>query len=138
MLAVGVLYLNSVFNGVVFCVELPSDNKIFRAVLKFGVTRWFSIGREMGFTGPQITACTFDIPELDSKLEAIIELKVRECGVEETEKCLLTACKRIHQPIIGAVLEDIESDSEMSQCQFVNWFCCYATRPCCICVFHFV
>ena len=138
MLAVGVLYLNSVLDGVVFCVELWSDSKIVRAVLKFGVAQWYFIGLEMGFTDSQIMACTFTMPAHRSKLQAIIELKVRECGVKETEKRLLTACKRIPQPIIGAMLENIEGDSGMSQCQFVNWFCCYATRPCCICVFHFL
>ena len=121
-----------------FCVELLSDNKIFRGVLKFGVAQWSSIGHEMGFTDPEIEACTFNIPALGSKLQAIIQLKVRGCDVEETEKCLLTACKRIPQPIHGAVLDYVKSDSGMSQCQFVNWFCCYATRPCCICVFHFL
>ena len=49
----------------------------------------------MGLTGPQIKACTFDIPSLGSKLEALIELKIRDCGVKETEKCLLSACERI-------------------------------------------
>ena len=79
--------------------------------MKYGVAQWFSIALEMGFAGPQIKACTFDIPSLGSKLQAVIELKVREYGVKETEKSLLSACKRIPQPIIGSVLKYIESGS---------------------------
>ena len=90
---------------------LLSENKIFQAVLIYGVAQWFSIGLAVGLTGPQIEACTFNKPSLGSKLEAIIELKVRECGVEESEKSLLNACERIPQPIVGSVLEYIESGS---------------------------
>ena len=56
-------------------------------------------------------ACTFNKPSLGSKLEAIIELKVRECGVKESEKSRLTAFERISQPIVGLVLKYIESGS---------------------------
>ena len=65
----------------------------------------------MGLTGAQIDACTFNKPSLGSKLEAIIEVKVCECGVKETEKSLLTACQRIPQSIIGSVLQYMESGS---------------------------
>ena len=98
-------------NGVVLCIELLSENKVFQAVLKLGVAQWHSIGLQMGLTGPQIKACTFDIPSLSSNLEALIEQKIRECGVEETEKCLLCACERIPEPIIGSVMDFIKSGS---------------------------
>ena len=98
-------------NCVVLCIELLSENKVFQAVLKLGVAQWHSIGLQMGLTGPQIKACTFDIPSLGSKLEALIELKIRECGVKETEKCLLCACERIPEPIIGSVMDFIKSGS---------------------------
>ena len=65
----------------------------------------------MGLTGPEIKACTFDIPSLGSKLEALIELKIRDYGVKETGKCLLSACERIPEPIIGSVMEFINSRS---------------------------
>ena len=97
--------------GVVFCTELQSENEVFQAVLKYGVAQWSSIGLAMGMTAPQVDACTFNKPSLGSKLEAIIELKVRKCGVKETEECLLTACKKIPQPIIGYVLEYIRRGS---------------------------
>ena len=100
-----------IFNSVVFYIELLSSNKVFQAVLEHGVGQWFSFGLEMGFTGSQIETCTSDKPLHGSKLQAIIELKVRECGVRETEKCLLTACERIPQPIIGSVVEYIEGGS---------------------------
>ena len=103
--------LSIALHGVVFCIELLSENKVFQAVLKLGVAQWHSIGLQMGLTGPQIKACTFDIPSLGSKLEALIEVKIRECGVEETEKCLLSACERIPEPIIGSVLDYIKSGS---------------------------
>ena len=69
------------------------------------VAQWFSMGLEMGLTGPalKIEACTFDKPSPVSKLQAIIETKFRKCGFKETEKCLITACERIPQPIIAAV-----------------------------------
>ena len=106
---------------------------MFQAVLKYGVEQWYSIGLEMGFTGPQIKACTFDIPSHDSKLQAIIQQKVCECGVNETEKCVLAACEGIPQPIIGSVLEDIEGGSNgMSQHEIVDgeygWFLLLVTR----------
>ena len=62
-------------------------------------------------TGAQIDACTSDKPSHGSKLQAIIDRKVRECGVKETEKSFLTACQRIPQPIIGSVLQYMESGS---------------------------
>ena len=94
------------------------------AVLKYGVTQWFSIGLVIGFSGAQIDTCTFDKPSHSSKLQAIIELKVRECGVKETEECLLTACERIPQPIIGSVLGYIRiGGSGVSQHESVQgWF----------------
>ena len=111
-------------NGVVLCIELLSENKVFQAVLKLGVAQWHSIGLQMGLTGPQIKACTFDIPSLSSKLEALIELKIRECGVEETEKCLLSACERIPEPIIGSVMDFIKSRSSgMSEHKSLNGEC---------------
>jgi hypothetical protein len=81
---------------------LLSDNKVFQAVLKFGVDQWYSIGLKM-MTDPEVTACTFDKPSLESKLEAIIQLKVLNWGVKRTEECLLRACKTIAKPIIEAV-----------------------------------
>jgi hypothetical protein len=54
-----------------FCLELLSSSKVFQSVVKYGVTQWYSIGLEMGFTGPQIESCIFDKPSLRSKLEAI-------------------------------------------------------------------
>ena len=99
------------FKGVVFCVEIIAESKVFRAVLKYGVAQWFSIGVEMRFTGSQIEACSSDKPSHGSKLQAIIDQKVRECGIKETEKSLLTACERIPQPIIGSVLDYIKSES---------------------------
>ena len=92
-----------------------------QAVFKFGVGQWHSIGLRMGMTGPQIKACTFDIPSLGSKLETLIELKIRDCGVKETEKFLLAACERIPEPIIGSVLEFIKSG--MSECETVEGEC---------------
>ena len=82
------------------------DNKVFRAVVSHGVAQWFSIGLEMGLTGPEIEACTFNKPSPASKLQAIIELKIQRCGIKETDKCLLTACERIPQSIIAAVRGD--------------------------------
>ena len=104
-----------------------SDNKVVRAVLKYGVGQWYSIGLEMGFTGPQIEAYTFEIPSPDSKLQAVIERKIREYGVKETEKCLFAACERIPQPVIGAVKGYLERESSiMSQREDVeggyDWF----------------
>jgi hypothetical protein len=89
------------------CGALLSDSKVFQAVLKFGVDQWSSIGLAMGMTGPEVNACTDNKPAHGSKLEAIIELKVRYWGFKETEECLLRACKTIPNPIIGAVEEFI-------------------------------
>ena len=103
-------------NSLVICIELLSGSKVFQAVLKHGVGQWFSIGLEMEFTGSQIEAYTSNKPTHGSKLQALIELKLRECSVRETEKCLLTACEKIPQPIIGSVLQYIERESsEVSQ-----------------------
>jgi hypothetical protein len=88
-----------------------ASSKIFQAVLKYGVEQWFSIGLEMGFTSAQIKAWTHDIPSHFSKLQALIEQKVRKRGVTETEKSLLDACRNIPQSIIGAVLDCIEIES---------------------------
>ena len=98
----------AVISSVVFCLELLSDSKVFQAVVKYGVEQWYSIGLVMGLADPQIKSCTFDIPSPDSKLQALIMHRVLECGVKETEKCLLTACQKIPRPIIGAVLEHLE------------------------------
>ena len=78
----------------------------------------------MGLAGPEIKACTFDIPSLGSKLEALIEVKIRDCGVKETEKCLLSACERIPEPIIGSVMDFIKSGSSgMSEHESLNGEC---------------
>jgi hypothetical protein len=89
---------------------LLSDNKVVHAVLKYGVCQWYSIGLELGFTGPQIEACTFEIPSPGSKLQALIERKSRECGMMETKKCLLSACEKIPQPVSGAVKRYLEGE----------------------------
>ena len=88
-------------------MELLLVSEVFKAVLKYGSTQWYSIGLKMGFTDPQIKACTHDMPSLSSKLEAIIEMKVRECGAQATGECVLSACERIPQPIIGSVLDEM-------------------------------
>jgi hypothetical protein len=63
---------------------MSEKSRIFQAVLKHGVDQWFSIGlavglkggninfctHEVGFTGPEIVACTDDKPSASSKLEA--------------------------------------------------------------------
>ena len=69
------------------------------------VAQWFSMGLEMGLTGPglEIEVCTFDKPSPVSKLQVIIETKFRKFGFKEKERYLLTACERIPQPIIAAV-----------------------------------
>ena len=82
-----------------------SENKVFQAVMKYGVSEWHSIGLEMGFTDSQIKASTFEIPSLGSKLQAILVRKIHECGVGKAEERLLNACKRIPLPIIGSVLD---------------------------------
>ena len=110
-----------------FIVELLSDSRVFQAVLKHGGGQWFSIGLAMGFTGSEVEVCTSNKPSSGSKLQEVIEWKVRECGVKETEKCVLTACEGIPQPIIGSVLEYIERGSKgMSQHESVeggyDWF----------------
>jgi hypothetical protein len=60
-------------------------------------------------TGSQIDTYTYNIPSLASKLEALIELKIRDCGEKETEKLLMSASERIPQPIIGSVEDFIKS-----------------------------
>jgi hypothetical protein len=49
-----------------------------------------------------------------------LELKVRECGVKETEECVLSACEKIPQPIIGALWECMERTGGMIQGQLGN------------------
>ena len=99
---------------------------MFRAVLKYGVAQWYSIGLAIGITDAQIEACTFDKPSSGSKLQAIIEFKLHECGVKETERCLLSACEGIPQPIIGSVLKCIKRESSgMSQREGVTNCYCY-------------
>lgn len=94
-----------------FLLGLVSKNRIFQAVLKYGVAQWFSIGLAVELTSSQIASCTFDKPLHASKLEAIIEDIVREQGVKKAEESLLTACAKIHPPIIGSVEEYIQSSS---------------------------
>ena len=120
-----------------FIVELLSDSRVFQAVLKHGGGQWFSIGLAMGFTGSEVEVCTADKPSSGSKLQAVI--KVRECGVKETEKCVLTACEGIPQPIIGSVLEYIERGSKgMSQHESVeggyDWFLGFVYLRCVCCL----
>ena len=125
-----------------FTVELLSDSRVFQAVLKHGGGQWFSIGLAMGFTGSEVEVCTSNKPSSGSKLQAVIEWKVRECGVKETEKCVLTACEGIPQLIIGSVLEYIERG--MSRHESVeggyDWFLLLMTIGfvylCCVCAFR--
>ena len=104
-------YAEHLLNGVVFWIELMSENKVFQAVMKYGVSEWHSIGLEMGFTDSQIKASTFEIPSLGSKLQAILVRKIHECGVGKAEERLLNACKRIPLPIIGSVLDYVRRGS---------------------------
>jgi hypothetical protein len=79
------------------------ENRLFQAVLKYGVEQWSNIGVALGFSESQIKDCTYDKPTRARKLQAIIKLKVDQCDIEKTEECLLTACKTIPMLIIGAV-----------------------------------
>jgi hypothetical protein len=85
-----------------------SENRIFQAVLKYGVSQWCEIGLEVGLTSDQINNCTSDKPSHASKLEAIIQLILREKSVNKAERSLLTACENIPQPVIGSVLDYIQ------------------------------
>ena len=104
-------------NLLFFCIEWLSENRVFQAVLKYGVAQWSSIGLAMGLSYSEIGACTDNKPAPSSKLEAIIAQQVHKCGIKQTEQCLLSACEKIPQPIIGAVKEYIRSGrSGLSHC----------------------
>ena len=96
--------------------EHQHESRVFQAVLSHGVSQWFDIGLQLGLSQDQIVVCTYDKPELSSKLQALIQTKVTKDAVRKTEECLLMACTRIPRPIFGSVKEKLQTDNSTATC----------------------
>ena len=107
-------------NSVLFCIDLLLNNKVYKAVLEHGAPQWSSIGLEIGLSNEMIETLTSDKPLYSCKLQAIIFRKFGQCGIKETEECLLRACETIPCPILGVVLDYIGGSSRVSEHQSVE------------------
>ena len=83
---------------------------MIKAVVKLGCDAWLSIGLELGYKLPEITAATAGVPKHNGKLRAIIELQKMEIGEEATTRKLLEVCKKLPDPIYGLVIEELERE----------------------------
>ena len=86
-----------------------SAKSIIDAVLKHGATRWFVIGRELGYSANEVKSITREISEFEDKLLAIIEAKSTSVGENKALEDLLVACKNIPNPIFGAVGHELKA-----------------------------
>jgi hypothetical protein len=81
------------------------------AVLKHGAGRWYAFGVKFGYSHDEIQQLTFDKVNASDKLLAIISQKAAQIGQPQLEELLLKACGDIQPPIIGAVLEELQTES---------------------------
>ena len=76
--------------------------------MKLGCDAWLSVGLELGFYLPEITAATASPPSPYDKLRAIIELKIMKIGREATAQKLLEVCKVLPTPIHEKVMDELK------------------------------
>lgn len=98
--------LNHSTVSVLFSAYDPDD--VFRAVIKCGQDKWYSIGLALGFTAAETRTHADAKPALSSKLQAIIDAKIAWVGETVAAKALLEACRNIVNPCI----EDVERELE--------------------------
>ena len=85
-------------------------DQVLSVVLQEGIDRWLSIGLKMAFTTSQINDKTNDISLGADKFRVLFEAKAQEVGRYEAVKRLLTACRTIPYPIIGAVMNQLTGE----------------------------
>ena len=86
-------------------VHVRQKNRVLDAVLKYGASRWYPLGIELGYSNDEINRLTHDKPDFADKLLALFFQKVEQIGHKPAEEMLLDACRTITQPIIGVISE---------------------------------
>ena len=76
---------------------------MLQAVVRCAPHEWYSIGLELGFRDGQITAMTDGLCTHAARLQKIVNQKAGDVGEQEAARLLLEACKKIPNPVIGAV-----------------------------------
>ena len=81
---------------------------MMKAVMKIAPDQWHAIGLGMGYTIGQLDADTEGLPNHGSKLLKIIRQKAAEIGRGRTRQLLLEVRKRLPNPVIAAVMEELQ------------------------------
>ena len=88
---------------------VQSPRHTLQAVQKQYSSRWYALGREMGFTPDQLRIIDGrHIPECD-KLLFMFDEKVAEVGEARATYMLLQACRSIYDPSTGATQDNYDS-----------------------------
>lgn len=81
---------------------------IVQAVLKFGISQWYALGLELGFTGAEIDDYCYNKPDNSNKLLVLLEKKSNMVSMEVLEDLVLNACERLPHPIYAVVKEEFD------------------------------
>jgi hypothetical protein len=99
-------------------VEGVYPKNIFKAVVEWGCSQWYSIGLTLlDGNDAKVTAYSKDMAECGQKLQAIITKTQAHIGPKRTAEELLQACKDAPMPIYYAVIQEakrIQRESEKS------------------------
>lgn len=87
-----------------------NPRRILRAVQKTSKSRWYTLGRSMGFDRNQLLYCTEGLIDASDKLEAVFDVKTQQLGEQRAAYVLMEACRAIESPTIGAVYDELRID----------------------------
>jgi tetratricopeptide (TPR) repeat protein len=93
-------------------VESHPIKDIIDSVVDTCAVEWYRLGLKLNLTHGQILDTTDTIPTVKGKLQAIVDRKSREDGIEVTLKTLLNACNQIMPLASETVLQDLGIDSK--------------------------
>ena len=100
-------------------------DKIIKAILIQGSTRWYPIGLQLGLNDSQIRSTVNGIALDHDKLRAIIEWTRIQMKDEIVVRKLLDACSDIVLPIRGAVQDELQKLGEVMLLNNLNLLIIY-------------
>lgn len=94
------------------CVAYNHARRVLRAVQRHASTRWYALGREIGFSSDQLEIYGGKFAHDTDKLHAIFDQVQKDYG-DKAVDMLLDACHTIDLPVDGLVkevLQDYKAD----------------------------
>lgn len=88
---------------------LLNEKPIATVVLKHGASRWYAIGRALGYSKDELTTMTSGVHVDSDKLLVIIDAKSTSLGHSKAMEGLLQACKDIDRPIFKIVENELKA-----------------------------